>query len=293
MRIALSTYSMDRRMQEGVLNQFSCIAKAKEMGFDAIEFVDIWPHDGSSREDYAKRLREECERLDMPVANYAVGADFLRCDDLPAEIARVQHEVEIAAILGALRMRHDATIGYPDEFCGPRGFDNCVPILADACRQVTRFAAELGMQTMVENHGQFCQDSERVEKLVNAVEDPNFGLLCDMGNFLDADEDPVLACSRVAPYTIHVHAKDFHYKTGTEPDPGWGFGPTRAGNLLRGAIVGHGVVPIRQCLGILRNAGFYGDISIEFEGIEEPEIGVSIGLQNLRRYLQELEKAEK
>ena len=84
MRIALSTYSMDRRMQEGTLNQFTCIAKAKEMGFDAIEFVDIWPHDGSSREDYAKRLREECQRLDMPVANFAVGADFLRCGDLSA-----------------------------------------------------------------------------------------------------------------------------------------------------------------------------------------------------------------
>ena len=56
MRIALSTYSMDRRMQEGTLNQLTCIAKAKEMGFDAIEIVDIWPHDGSSREDYAKLL---------------------------------------------------------------------------------------------------------------------------------------------------------------------------------------------------------------------------------------------
>ena len=100
MQIALSTYSMSRRMEEGTLNQLTCIAKAKEMGFDAIEFVDIWPHDGSSREDYAKRLREECERLGVPAVNYAVGADFLRCEDLPAEIARVQHEVEIAALLG-------------------------------------------------------------------------------------------------------------------------------------------------------------------------------------------------
>ncbi len=291
MRIALSTYSMDRRMQEGTLNQLTCIAKAKEMGFDAIEIVDIWPHDGSSREDYAKRLREECQRLDMPVANFAVGADFLRCGDLSAEIARVQHEAEIAAILGAPKMRHDATVGYPDGFRGPRGFDNCLPVLADACLQVTRFAAELGVQTMVENHGQFCQNSERMEKLANAVADPNFGLLCDIGNFTDCDEDPILACSRVAPYTIYVHAKDFHFKTGMEPYPGFGYYPTRGGNLLRGAIVGHGFVPIRQCLGILRSAGFDGDVSLEFEGLEEPEFAVGIGLSNLRRYLRELDEA--
>ncbi|MDD6034177.1 MAG: sugar phosphate isomerase/epimerase [Oscillospiraceae bacterium] len=290
MQIALSTYSMSRRMEEGTLNQLTCIAKAKEMGFDAIEFVDIWPHDGSSREDYAKRLREECERLGIPAVNYAVGADFLRCEDLPAEIARVQHEVEIAALLGAPRMRHDASIGYPDGYEGLRDFDSCVPVLADACRQVTRFAAELGVRTMVENHGQFCQDSVRVEKLVRAVADPNFGLLCDMGNFLDADEEPASACARVAPYTLHVHAKDFHFKTGMEPGPGWGYCPTRGGNKIRGAIVGHGVVPIRQCLSILREAGFDGAVSIEFEGLEEPEVGVTIGLQNLKRYLRQLDE---
>lgn len=290
MRIALSTYSMDRRMGEGTLNQLTCIAKAKELGFDAIEFVEIWPHDGSTPEDYAKRLREECERVGIPAAAFAVGADFLRCEDLSAEIARVEHLVDIAAILGASKMRHDATIGYPEGTQGNRGFDASLPVLSDACRQITRYAAEKGVRTMVENHGWFCQDSDRVEKLANMVGDPNFGLLCDIGNFLDAEEDPITACTRVAPYTIHVHAKDFHWKSGEQTDPGWGFWPTRGGNLMRGAIVGHGIVPVKQCLSVLKAAGFDGDVTIEFEGLEEPELAVSVGLQNLRRYLEELSR---
>ena len=290
MRIALSTYSMDRRMGEGSLNQLTCIAKAKELGFDAIEFVEIFPHDGSTPEDYAKKLREECERVGMPVSSLMVGADFLRCADLPAEIARVQHLAEIAAILGAPKMRHDATAGFPDGERANRGFDDCLPLLADACLQVTRFAKDLGVRTMVENHGWFCQDSARLEKLANAVRDENFGLLCDMGNFMDADEDPIEACSRVAPYTIHAHAKDFHWKSGEATDPGWGYWPTRGGNFLRGAIVGHGDVPVKQCLSILKGAGFDGDISIEFEGLEEPELALTVGLQNLRRYLEELDR---
>lgn len=292
MRISLSTYSLSRRMEEGSLNQLSCIAKSRELGFDSIEFVGIWPHDGSGREDYAKRLREECERQSMPVSAYMADGEFLCCEDLPREIARVQKEAELAALLGAPKMRHDATGGYPAEYKGPKGFDDCLPTLAKACREITTFAAELGVKTMVENHGWFLQEGERLEKLANAVAHPNFGLLCDMGNFLDGDEDPVRACSLVAPYVIHAHAKDFHVKTGMEPDPGEGYFYTRSGNRIRGAIVGHGSVPIRQCLGILKYAGFDGDISIEFEGLEEPELALTIGLQNLRRYWKELEAAE-
>lgn len=288
MQIALSTYSLSRRMGEGTLTQLGCVEKAREMGFDAIEFVGIHPHDGSSVPEYAKKLREECERLQMPVANYTVGADFLRCTDLAAEVERVKQEVDIAGILGAASMRHDATVGYPDGARGHRGFADCLPVLARACREVTQYAKTKGIRTMVENHGFFCQDSDRVEQLVNAVADENFGLLCDMGNFLCADEDPVSAYSRVAPYAFYAHAKDFHIKSGSGDDPGRGFFRSRGGNYLRGAIIGHGCVPVKQCLTILKQAGYDGRIAIEFEGMEEPEIGIAAGLENLRRMIGEV-----
>jgi hypothetical protein len=40
---------------------------------------------------------------------------------------------------------------------------------------VTEFAAGLGVRTMIENHGYYMQDSERVKRLVEAVGHPNFG----------------------------------------------------------------------------------------------------------------------
>ena len=139
---------------------------------------------------------------------------------------------------------------------------------------------------MVENHGFFCQDSERVEKLVNGVNHPNFGLLIDMGNFLCVDEDPTAALGRLMPYAFHVHAKDFHVKSGNEPNPGEGWFQSRAGNYLRGAIIGHGDVPIVQCLRLMKKADYDGVLSIEFEGIEEPLKGIAIGLENLRRFVR-------
>lgn len=290
MRLCVSTYSFQSLIGRGVLSQFDCIQKAKELGFDAIEFSGLQPQDDSSPLEYAGALYAQCEKVGLPVSNYAVSADFLTGSegDLEAEIERVKGEIEIAHALGAVSLRHDASWGYPPQ-SRQRGFDAALPRLAEGCRRVTQYAKERGIRTMVENHGFFCQDSVRMERLVNAVADENFGLLCDIGNFLCVDEDPVQALSRVAPYAFFVHAKDFLVKSGCGPHPGAGFLVTRGGNFLRGTIIGHGAVPVFQCLRILKNAGYQGDLSVEFEGMEEPLTAISLGLQNLRRWLKEME----
>jgi hypothetical protein len=150
--------------------------------------------------------------------------------------------------LGAGGMRHDATRGFSAGHAGARDFAAALPRLVEGCRAVTEFAAEQGVRTMVENHGFFCQDSERVERLVNGVCHPNFGLLVDVGNFLCADDDPGMALGRLMPYAFHIHFKDFHVKPGALPNPGSGWFLSRGGNYLRGAIVGHGDVSVPQCL---------------------------------------------
>ncbi len=289
MKTAVSSYSFSRLLQAGAMTQLDCVQKAAEMGFDAIEFVDILPHDGSAPEEYAGRLGEACKRAGRAVSNYTVGADFLTgsAGDLQAEVKRVCGQVDLAACLGAASMRHDATGGYPPAGRSWRGFDQALPRLAEGCRAVAAYGEKLGIRTMVENHGYFCQESRRVEKLVNMVAHENFGLLNDMGNFLCVDENPAEAVGRVAPYAFYVHAKDFILKSGMEPDPGEGFFRTRGGNRLRGTIIGHGCVPVRQCLSILKQNGYDGYVSIEFEGMEDPLQALPIGLANLRRYLEE------
>ena len=110
MKLAISTYSFQRLLQSGSMTQLDCVAETARMGADAIEFVDILPHDGSSRREYAEKLRESCRDHGLEIACYTVAADFINgCGgDLEGEIARIQQEVDIAALLGAPRMRHDA-----------------------------------------------------------------------------------------------------------------------------------------------------------------------------------------
>ena len=266
------------------------IEKAKEMGFEVIEFAGLTPPEGVAALDFAPVVREACAQAGLPIVNYTIPADLL-CGsdgDLAAEVRRLCAEVLVAEALGAPGMRHDAGWGVPKNRPGPKSFEAALPRMAEGCRAVTGFAAARGIRTMVENHGYFCQDSDRVEKLIGAVGRQNFGALIDIGNFMCADEDPAQAVGRLAAYAFHAHAKDFHWKSGNAPDPGEGWFPTRAGNRLRGAIVGHGEVPIAQCLRVLKEAGFDGVLSLEFEGIEDPIKGITISLANLRRAVAEV-----
>ncbi len=285
MKTCVSSYSFSQYMHRSGANQLDLIVLAKEMGFDAIEMTDLDAPDGMTKQKFAGLLREESERLSLPIVNYTIGADLLNAPDIDAEVERLCEQVLVAETLGAFGMRHDATGGYRNNFRRYKTFDSALPTLADGCRRVTEFAAGHGITTMVENHGQFCQESTRVEKLVGAVDHSNFGLLVDVGNFLCADEPSVSAVARVAPFVRHVHVKDFHVKSGSEPDPGRGFFGTRGGNYLRGAILGHGDVPVCQCLRILHEQGYDGYVSIEFEGMEDNLPALEIGLENLKRFL--------
>ena len=291
MQIGVSSYSFSRLVRSGAMSQLEVIGKAKEMGFDVIEFSTLAVPEGETLEGFAEKVREECERVGIRPTNYTIGADFLKGSggDWAAEVERVKKEVDIARILGVPGMRHDATGGFPAEKKGGRGFDDAPPALAKACRAVTDYAAEFGIRTMVENHGYFCQDSERVEKLINGVDHPNFGVLIDIGNFSVVDEDNAKAVGRLAPYAFHAHAKDFHLKPGSDPHPGRGWNISRGGNYWRGAIIGHGNVPIVACLRALKRVGYDGVLSIEFEGMEDVLTGISIGLENLRRFVAMVE----
>lgn len=288
MKISVSTYSFQRLIDSGKASQLDCIKMAKDMGFDAVEVMDIFPHDESSAEDYAGRIAEECRKLNFPIVNYTTGADFINGSNgnLASEIERLKGQIDIAAVLGAPGVRHDATTGYGPGTGKYRSFETALPVLVEGCRKVTEYASGKGIKTMVENHGFFCQDSERLEKLIDGVNHKNFGLLLDMGNFLCVDEAPQLAFGRLAPYAFYVHAKDFHVKNGIQLDPGEGFFRSRGGNYLRGSILGHGDVPVPQCLTVLRNIGYDGCVGIEFEGLEEPLKAIEIGLKNLKRFIE-------
>jgi sugar phosphate isomerase/epimerase len=165
-----------------------------------------------------------------------------------------------------------------------RSFDLMLPNIRENILRVTEYAAKSGVKTCVENHGYIAQDSDRMERLFNAVNHENFGLLVDIGNFVCVDENPITAVSRLAPYAIHVHIKDMIVSPGGAHDPGTS--QTRGCNYFRGTVAGQGSVPVKQCIKILKRAGYDGDYTLEFEGPEDCIYGISKGFDNLKKYME-------
>ena len=178
-KTAVSSYSFLGLINSGDINLYDCVEKTKEMGFDAIEFTEIKPDDGSPVERYAETLGKKARELGLEVASYTVGADFLNGSggDARAEIDKVKRHIDIAALLGAGVVRHDATTGRPAGSRGFLSFDKALPQLADACREITECRRQ-GYRTMVENHGRFVRTATR-SKDFERGRHPNFGWLVD------------------------------------------------------------------------------------------------------------------
>jgi sugar phosphate isomerase/epimerase len=86
-----------------------------------------------------------------------------------------------------------------------------------------------------------------------------------------------------------VHLKDFYYRS-SRVNPGEGWFPTSHGNFLRGAIVGNGDIEMLEVIRLIRQSGYDGYISIEFEGMEDCLTGTRIGLENARRMWEQAGK---
>ena len=286
MKISVSSYSFQQYIGRGKLTQLDCVSKAKEMGFDAIEFIDISGTSLDEQKEYAKSIRAEADRVGIEINAYTIGACLYKDteEENDAEFKRLCGQLEVAKILGASVMRHDVcyTLGKKGN---ARSFDLMLPTIARNARRVTEYAESLGIITCTENHGYIAQDSDRVERLFNAVAHDNYGLLVDIGNFICADEDPALAVSRVAPYAVHVHVKDMLVRN--EPT-GSCVNPTRGGRYFVGTVAGEGDIPVKRCLNILKRAGYDGFISLEYEGREDCLTAIHRGLENIKKILEEI-----
>ncbi len=281
MRFGVTSYSYSKYIQQTHCDYFKLCDLAKEAGFEGIEFIDldnkVWGITNAPMKT-AGEIREYCKKIGLEVIAYTIGANLLS-DDPEAEVARLCRALDVAKELGAPTLRHDVCYALPKKHL--YSYRDAIKEMAPYIRRVTEYAETLGIRTCTENHGYIFQSPERVEELILEVNHPNYGWLCDMGNFLCADAEPEKAVAIAARYAFHVHAKDFLWKDGRESRPEHFFG-TIGGNHLRGTILGHGVVPIAKCVSILKNAGYDGWLSVEFEGLEDNLIAVASGLRYLK-----------
>jgi sugar phosphate isomerase/epimerase len=114
----------------------------------------------------------------------------------------------------------------------------------------------------VENHGGLSSDPEVLAAFVQHFHSPSLGVCLDFGNFEEDLTDFEKPVRSLAPYAIHVHAKAREFNAqGEETQIDYG-----------------------MCVSALKSAGYAGAISIEYEGHDDPAIGIKRTRDLIERY---------
>jgi len=302
MKVGLSTYSLVRAIRDKKMSVLDVVQWAADKGAEHVEIVPFG-FTLLDNPDLTDALREKAATVGIALSNYAILSNFTQESDeeYEREIQRVMKEVDVANRLGVKLMRHDvawvptppgaasglAGLLMQDETVNIARFERELPRMAAACQRIADYAAGFGITTSVENHLYFVQASDRVQRLIQTVNRPNYRTTLDVGNFLCVDENPVVAVRKNIKYASMIHLKDFYYRPSNR-DPGPTWFRTSNGNFLRGAIFGHGDIDMWEIIRIIKQSGYNGYASIEFEGIEECTFGAKLSMDNARRIWNEV-----
>lgn len=289
MKLGLSTYSLLPALKSGDMHVLDIPQWIKENGGEHMEIV---PYGFTlvDEPELADALRDRAAAAGIELSNYSMPANFVQDseEEFLAEVERIQRHVDLLDRMGIRHMRHDVTaFTLPPEKTTLRYFLDSLPLIVRGSQMIADYAAQFGIVTTIENHGFCVQLSDRVQRVLLEVNRPNFKTTLDIGNFLCVDESPLIGVMNNLPYASLIHVKDFYIRPFDE-DPGEGrWFHTTHGNYLRGAIFGQGELDIRRIFKFIKQSGYNGYLTVEFEGMEECREASRISLSNARRLWDE------
>ena len=289
MKVGLSTYSLVKELREEKMSILDVIQWIADHGGEHMEIVP-YGFTVVDDEELADQIREKAAEVGIELSAYSLPANFVQETEeaLLEEVDRLKKHVDIVNRMGIKIMRHDVTaFNLQPEERTIHYFEEHFSTMVKGSQLLADYAAQFGITTTIENHGFNVQSSDRVQRVIHAVDRGNFKTTLDVGNFLCIDEDPLVGVKKNIPYAAIVHFKDFYIRPYYE-NPGEGeWFRTVNDNYLRGAIVGHGDLNIRELIKLVKNSGYDGYLTVEFEGMEDAKIGSKIGMDNVRRLWHE------
>ena len=288
MKIGASTYSLRTAIQEGTLDVWGVFDWLAQNDADHIEIVALPKLEFVVTPDVADTLGAKAKAVGLDLSCYTFGASFINrtAAEYAAELQRVKAEIDNAARMGTKLVRHDVA-SRPVEEATDDQFEQDLPLLVEAGGQIADYARQYGITTMIENHGVHVQGARRVLRIHHEVARDNFRLLVDTGNFYPVEFDNTLnAIAQCAPFAGMAHIKD-HLIRNSAPEPLDDWRDRGRGIFTQATIAGDGNIGIAQAIHSLRQAGYDGYLSLEYEGPDEARYANKKSLDNLRQILQQ------
>lgn len=281
MKLAVSMYSYYHAVKDGRLDLPGFIREAARIGADGVELLDFFYGEDVLADRKAASEAMLATGLSCPI--FSVAQNFAKpsADEREAEVQKIRFGVDEAVWYGSGVVRvfaGDVTEGIT--------FDQARAWIVEGLAEASRYADGHGVRLALENHGKLAGRGDQIAGLVADVRalagNDALGANPDTGNFLLVDQPSHEAIRQVAHVANMVHFKDF----APEPAGHEGFAfESLAGTRFIGTAVGEGTVDLAACLSALREAGFDGWLSVEYEGEEDPMTAVPRCIENARKFL--------
>jgi sugar phosphate isomerase/epimerase len=243
MKVSCAAYSFRQYLQSGEMSLEDFIRKGYEMGLDGVELTSYYfPN---THAQFLKGLKRTALAYGLDIAGAAIGGAFAVPDGARADQVSLAREwVDVAVTLGAPCLRVFAG-PVPEGHTEEEAVAWCIAGLSEAAR----YAEERGVVLALENHGGITSTVEQVKRLVEGVGSDWLRVNLDLGNYRT---DPYREIAETIPYAVTTHVK-------TEG---------------RDASGQHFLLDQPRILQVLRQGGYKGYLSIEYEADEDPMLAV-------------------
>lgn len=274
-RIGVSSYSFWGFQREELRDIPTCLDHAARMGFDGFEILQRQIAGANEIPDNAalQKYKRHAFLLGLDLMGYSTHQGFLSPDHAKRD-AQIKHTIdciEQAYALGIPTMRvNSGTWGTSkdfDDLMAKRGIEqplegyteeDAYGWVIESYRKILPVAEKCGVVLGLENHWGLGVTPEGVKRVVDAINSPWLKVTLDTGNFL---EDPYDRLAKLAKDTVLIQTKTYF---------GGGVWYTLELDYPRIAK-------------IMKDAGFTGYVSLEFEGKEDPLTAIPKSLDLLRK----------
>jgi sugar phosphate isomerase/epimerase len=243
MKVGCAAYSFRQYLQSGEMSLEGFICKGYEMGLDGVELTSYYFP--TTERGYLRRLKRAALTCGLDIAGTAIGGSFALPDqERTRQVALARDWVDVSVALGAPCLRVFAG-PVPDGSTEEQAMAWCISGLQDS----VQYAEENGVVLALENHGGITATFEQVRQIVEGVGSDWLRVNLDLGNYRS---DPYREIADTVPYAVTTHVK-------TQA-------PDASGRYT--------LLDQRRILQILREQGYKGYLSIEYEAEEDPSLAV-------------------
>ena len=254
----------------------------KAIGYDGIEVrvaADGQINSETITDDEAKNIYDAAQAKGMEFSCLtSYYQNFVNLDEREAVVKNLKRVIEIAATLHCPLVR---VYGGVEPF-SQQGtwFCDCWTRTVEGIRQVALFAAKFGVRICIETHiGSLTMSVRDVVRLIEDVNMANVGMLLDYAWVeLAGVESGAEAIRKAARHIFHVHVKDWKLES-------------RLPLKKKSCLMGEGTVRWEEALKALREIGYTGYVSDEYEKywypqeLPEPEVGMKHNLEFVKKRL--------